>query len=120
MGRPEKIENTLFRFLRTEPQGFTNIAAGLTEGVSQIKKYRGAGRRVGIIATDGRPTEGRDPLSVARQFDGLHVLHLHGAGSDLSFSQELAAAGRGVCLEVKEAKELPRRLYDAIRLISRR
>ncbi len=115
----ESPADTVLKFLRSKPRGFTNIARGLDEGLKQLKRFGGQKRKVGLIATDGRATEGKDPVELARQFDFLVVLHLHGPGSHLEASKEMAAQGHGVCLEVEKFEELPRRLYDAIRLLAR-
>ena len=115
----ETPEVTVLRFLKSQPRGFTNIARGLEEGLTQAKRLGSARRKVGLIATDGRSTEGGDPLEVARQFDFLLVLHLHGPGSDLDASRQMAQAGHGVCLEVERFEELPRRLYDSLRMLAR-
>lgn len=112
-------EKTVLSFLRTKPRGFTNIASGLEEGLKQLKRFGSQKRKVGLIATDGRTTEGKDPIDIAREFDSLIVLHLHGPGSHIDASREMAQAGHGVCLEVEKFEELPKRLYDAIRLLAR-
>lgn len=119
MGADEKVENTLLRFLKHSPRGFTNITAGLEEGLKQFDTKALRGRKVGILASDGRATEGGDPLEAARKFDFLVVLHLHGPGSHIETSRELAQAGNGICLEVEKFEELPNRLYDALRLLAR-
>lgn len=115
----EAPEETILRFLRTHPKGFTNIHRGLSEGLSEFTRGGGWKRRVGLIATDGRTTEGGDPMEIARRFDYLVVLHLHGPGSHLEASREMAQHGNGVCLEVERFEELPRRLYDALRVLAR-
>lgn len=119
MGSEEPAEMTVLKFLRAQPRGFTNIAKGLEVGLAEARKTNGL-RRVGLMATDGRSTEGGDPSAFAKLFDFLVVLHLHGPGSYLESSQQLAHEGNGVCLEVETFEELPRRLYDALRWIARR
>lgn len=119
MGVEERVENTLLRFLKHNPRGFTNITSGLEEGLKQLETRALRGRKVGIIATDGRATEGGDPLDAARRFDFLVVLHLHGPGSHIETSREIAQVGNGICLEVENFEELPQRLYDALRLLAR-
>ncbi len=116
----ESVEATVLRFLKTRPKGFTNIHAGLEAGLAQYRRAGITRRKVGLLASDGRSTEGPDATDIARQYDFLVVLHLHGPGSLLQASEAIAAAGNGVCLEVKAFEELPRRLYDALRLIARR
>lgn len=115
----QRRENTVLEFLKLKPAGFTNIAKGLEEGLAQLNAGRAAKRKIGILATDGRSTEGEDPLDVARRFDQLIVLHLHGPGSHLEASQKLAEAGGGTCLEVENFGQLPRRLYEALRALAR-
>jgi len=120
LGGIERPEDTLLRFLKHQPKGFTNISAGLQEGLNQLKSSMSRKRKVGLIATDGRSTEGGDPLKTASQFDFLVVLHLCGAGSDLEASQAIAQAGKGICLQVEKFEDLPQRLYEALRMLSRR
>jgi hypothetical protein len=120
LGVLEKPEATILRFLKHQPKGFTNLSAGLEEGLKQLKSHAARKRKVGLIATDGRSTEGGNPLKAASQFDFLVVLHLCGAGSDLEASQEMAQAGKGVCLQVEKFEDLPQRLYESLRMLSRR
>lgn len=115
----EAPEETILSFLRTHPRGFTNIARGLEEGLSELRKQGGRKRKVGLIATDGRSTEGKDPIEIAREYDFLVVLHLHGPGSHIDASKQIAQAGHGICLEVEKFEELPRKLYEAIRVLAR-
>jgi len=115
----EACEETLLRFLKVQPRGFTNIGAGLEEGLKQLRSLGRRKRKIGLIATDGRSTEGDNPLKFASQYDSLIVLHLHGPGSHIDASRELAQHGHGICLEVERFDELPRRLYDALRKIAR-
>ncbi len=115
----ESVADTVLKFLKARPRGFTNIRLGLEHGIKQYQMTASGKRKVGLLASDGRSTEGGDVLEIARQFDFLLVLHLHGAGSHIEASREMAEAGSGVCLEVEDFSELPNRLYDAIRLLAR-
>ncbi len=110
----QTLAATLLKFLRVKPRGFTNIGKGLEFGLKQSMK-----KRIGLLASDGRTTEGEDPIEIARRFDSLVVLHLHGSGSDLAASQRIAQSGHGYCLEVERFEELPRRLYEALRVMVR-
>jgi hypothetical protein len=115
----ESAERTVLNFLKVRPKGFTNIALGLEKGLENLRKA-GAKKRIGLIATDGRSTQGKDPLEFAKQYDCLIVLHLHGPGSYLEASQKMATEGHGICLEVEEFEDLPHRMYEAIRLLAHR
>lgn len=116
----EPIGTTVLNFLKFQPRGFTNIAAGLEEGLNQFKRFGGGKKRIGLIATDGRSTEGHDPAEVAKKFDFLVVLHLHGPGSHLESSQAIAAQANGICLEVDNFGQLPKKIYEAVRVLARR
>lgn len=112
-------EDTVLKFLKSKPRGFTNIRAGLEQGLKEYRTKNSGRRKVGLLASDGRSTEGGDALEAARQFDFLLVLHLHGAGSHIESSRDIAKAGNGLCLEVEDFSELPAKLYEAIRLLAR-
>ncbi len=116
----ESRESTVLKFLKSQPRGFTNISLGLEEGLNQFKHFGAGKKKIGLIATDGRTTEGTDPIEVAKKYDFLVVLHLHGAGSHLEASQTMATHGNGICLEVETFDQLPKKLYDAVRLLARR
>lgn len=115
----QKPENTVSDFLRIRPTGFTDIALGLEKGLKHFAKS-GVKRKIGFLMTDGRSTLGADPIEQAKLFDRLIVLHLHGPGSYLEASEEIALAGNGLCLEVHEFRDLPQRMYEAVRILSRR
>ncbi len=115
----ENPASVVLRFLQAMPKGFTNIHIGLDEALKQYQWRGTQRRRLGIIATDGRSTEGRDPVALARQFDFLAVIHLQGPGSHRDSSIAMAQAGKGVFLEVESFDELPGRIYDALKLVSR-
>jgi Mg-chelatase subunit ChlD len=118
--KEEEAESVILKFLKHQPRGFTNLGLGLEAGLKQLGKLTVGKRKVGLIATDGRTTEGANPVVVARQFDFLVVLHLSGAGGDIEVSRMMAQAGHGICLEVERFEDLPKKLYEALRMLSRR
>ncbi len=117
--KQESIEQTLKEFLKTQPKGFTNIAKGLEEGRKELAHFPSS-KKIGLLISDGRSTEGKDPELIAHQFHSLSVLHLHGPGSYLEGSQRLAMAGKGYCWEVEKMEQLPKKLYDSIRFLYQR
>ena len=119
MESANRPEDTLLRFLKHQPRGFTNIALGLSQGVKELTKGTQGKRKVGLLVSDGRSTEGENPVDIAKQYDFLVVLHLCGAGSDLDSSKVIAQAGHGICLEVEQMQDLPKRLYQALRMLAR-
>jgi hypothetical protein len=113
----ESVDNTVIKFLKIRPRGFTNIGKGLTVGLNDIKHLP---KKLGLLASDGRTTEGGDPAEISARFDSLVVLHLHGPGSDLSASRAIASRGHGFCLEVERFGQLPSKMYEALRWLGRR
>lgn len=109
--------DTILKFLRAKPKGFTNIAAGLELGL-RVASTRP--RSSVLLATDGRATEGKNAAEIASRFHSLSVLHLEGPGSDPESSRDLALAGRGKLIEVENFEELPRKLHSGLRWLSRR
>lgn len=114
MNTEQSSIETIRQFLKYKPKGFTNIGSGLEAGLKECSNKK---RKMGLLVSDGRTTEGQDPLELAKKFDFLGVLHLEGPGSYLEASQEIARVGQGICFEVNEFEELPRRLYDSIRTL---
>jgi len=110
---------TILNFLRHQPRGFTNIFAGLKEALKEFNNQKQKRKKVGLLATDGKSTEGGDPLELAKQFDFLVVLHLCGPGSDRDSSRKIAQAGHGFCVEVEEFETLPNYLYEILKKLSR-
>ncbi len=119
MGSTERVESTLYRILATPPQGLTNLESALALGL-RVSSHFPTRSRVGLLVTDGRSTAGSHPGESARQFDYLAVLFLDGPGSDAQSARDLAAAGHGQFFHVPSFSDLPRRLYDAVRLLARR
>lgn len=115
----EEPEVTILKFLRHQPRGFTNIYEGLQETLKEFGRQKKIKKKVGLLATDGKSTEGGDPVKLAKQFDFLVVFHLCGPGSDLEVSKKIAQAGHGFCVEVQRLEELPQHLYQILKKLSR-
>lgn len=110
---------TILKFLRHQPRGFTNIYEGLQETLKEFSRQKKLKKKVGLLATDGKSTEGGNPVELAKQFDFLVVFHLCGPGSDLETSQRIAQAGHGFCMEVQKLEDLPQHLYQILKKLSR-
>lgn len=119
LSHKESPETTLIHFLKHQPRGFTNIYAGLKETLKEFSSQKQSRKKVGLLATDGKSTEGGDPADLARQFDFLVVFHLCGPGSDLEASKKIAQAGHGFCVEVERFENLPEQLYQILKRLSR-
>ena len=65
--------------------------------------------------SDGRYTEGKNPVDVAKQFQIIYPVKLGKDPGGREVMKEIAASGLGRFSEVREMKELPKFLLNAIR-----
>lgn len=118
----EKRTTTLLidQILESEAVGFTNIAKGLRYGLKELKKIKGNRRKIGIVITDGDFNRGMNPVLVARRFPKLHVInmppepHKEGQSRGRRVCQNMAQAGRGSFVPVKDMNEIPRALMGLL------
>ena len=108
------------QILESEAVGFTNIAKGLHYGLKELNKIRGNRRKIGIVITDGDFNRGMNPILIARRFPKLHVInmppekHKEGTSRGRRICQNMAQAGRGTFVPVKEIAEIPRALMGLL------
>jgi uncharacterized protein with von Willebrand factor type A (vWA) domain len=108
------VEILVSRILSIPPGGFTNIELGLKSARERIRAGIFPRARV-ILVSDGRYTEGRDPVEEAKNFHFIYPVTLGKDPGGRSIMREIAATGLGRASEVREMKELPRFLLNAIR-----
>jgi uncharacterized protein with von Willebrand factor type A (vWA) domain len=102
------------RILSIPPGGFTNIELGLKAARARIRTGAYPRARV-ILVSDGRYTEGKDPVEEAKNFHFIYPVKLGKDPGGRQVMQEIAATGLGRAAEVREMKDLPRFLLNAIR-----
>jgi uncharacterized protein with von Willebrand factor type A (vWA) domain len=103
-------EQLVVKVLEVPAGGYTNIQAGLEEGLKQLKRGRRSDR-IGIIFSDGKYTLGSDPLMSAQRFQRLHVVLLGDFNIDPKLCAAMAAAGHGRLYEARSFESLPRVLH---------
>lgn len=108
--RPLPVEQLVVKILEVPAAGYTNIQAGLEEGLKQLKHGRHASR-IGILLSDGKYTLGSDPLKAARQFRRLNVVLLGDFNTDPRLCAAMAEAGCGRVYEARSFESLPRILH---------
>jgi Mg-chelatase subunit ChlD len=108
--KPLPIDQLIIKILEVPAAGYTNIQAGLREGLNQLKRGRRA-KRVGILLSDGKYTLGEDPLVCAHSFSCLHVVLLGDFNIDPKLCAAMAAAGNGRLYEAPSFETLPRVLH---------
>jgi uncharacterized protein with von Willebrand factor type A (vWA) domain len=104
------LDQLVIKILEVPAAGYTNIQAGLHEGLNQLKRSRRPDR-VGILLSDGKYTLGGDPLLVAKNYLRLHVVLLGDFNIDPRLCAAMAAAGHGRLYEARSFEALPRVLH---------
>ncbi|RJP18263.1 MAG: VWA domain-containing protein [Candidatus Abyssobacteria bacterium SURF_5] len=104
------VEKLIIKLLEVPAAGYTNIRAGLDEGLKQLKLGRRPDR-LGVLLSDGKYTLGEDPLIAAARFPRLHVVALGDFNVDPEFCASMASAGKGRLYEAPSFEGLPRVLH---------
>ncbi|GAB4340567.1 MAG: hypothetical protein Kow0099_16600 [Candidatus Abyssubacteria bacterium] len=107
------IEKLVTRILEVPAIGYTNIEAGLTQGLEQLARGTHK-RRVGILLSDGKHTAGDSPLVTAARFRQLHVVLLGDFNTDPDACAAIASAGHGSVYPAPSFESLPRVLHRLV------
>ena len=99
MGQRRIADRTLQDILDMRPEGCTDVSAGLESGLAELNKI-GTSHHIGILVSDGWLNTGHNPMTLARQFQRLHVIEL--PGGDHKVCSDIATAGRGVIAFVRD------------------
>ena len=102
------------RVLSVPPGGFTHIECALVTARKRIEASRFPLARV-ILVSDGRYTEGKNPVEEARNFRFVYPVKLGKDPGGRAVMREIADTGQGRFAEVREMKDLPRFLLNAVR-----
>ena len=102
------------RVLSIPPGGFTNIELGLRTAEKWIQSSRFPMARL-ILISDGRYTEGKNPVEVARGFPFIYAVKIGKDPHGRQIMREIADTGMGRFAEVREMVDLPRTLLAGIR-----
>ncbi|MBS7248219.1 MAG: vWA domain-containing protein [Candidatus Jordarchaeales archaeon] len=98
--------------------GYSNISDALSVGLKELSKVKHKGKRWGVLITDGEWNVGGDPTPLAAKFPTLHVIATPSKGKiaehGLKTCKELASAGRGRFMVVKNFSEIPRLLIKLL------
>jgi hypothetical protein len=108
------LEDCVRGVLSIPPGGFTNISKGLLEAREWIQASRFKQARV-ILISDGRYTEGVDPVRIAKLLPFVYPVKIGKEPSGREVMRTIADTGMGTFMEVREMKELPMQLLRAIR-----
>ena len=113
------VRELVRRVLLVPALGYTHIAAGLEEGLVQLRRS-GRKERVGLLLSDGVSNVGADPVTLAGRYPTLHVVQL---GRDLpqggGACRAMAAAGHGQRFHAPSYVALPEVVRDLVRELFR-
>lgn len=115
---PDPPAEVVRRMLDQPVRGYTNIAAALELGATELERGRDP-RRSGLLITDGVATVGGDPLPFAHRFPRLFVLLTEDYKMNPELCRRLADAGGGDVFPVRTYRDLPRRLLDVANRVLR-
>jgi len=111
VGGPEVwIERTL----SIPPGGFTHMERALITAKDWIHASDYPNARV-ILVSDGRYTEGKNPITLAGTFPYLYSVKIGKDPTGREIMREIADHGMGRFTEVREMRDLPRTLLNSIR-----
>ncbi len=113
------VREIVRRVLLVPALGYTHVAAGLEEGLEQLRRS-GRRERMGILFSDGVSNVGADPVAVAARFRTLHVVQL---GRDLpqggGACRAMASAGSGRRFHAPTYVALPQVVTELVRELFR-
>jgi Mg-chelatase subunit ChlD len=106
------VREVIRRVMEVPARGYTNLEAGLKEGLALLREAR-LPHRAGILMTDGIYNVGWDPSPLAPQFPRLHVIQLgkDAEKNDKGLCRHLASAGRGRYYRAGRYEDLPALAY---------
>jgi Mg-chelatase subunit ChlD len=107
------VEDIARNILDVPAVGYTNIEAGLSEGLKQLRSGRHK-NRVGILISDGKYTSGGDPIPIAAAYRALYVVLIGDFNTDPKNCSEMAATGHGRVYSAPNFQSLPRILHRLI------
>jgi Mg-chelatase subunit ChlD len=117
-GESLSVEALIERILELPAGGFTNVELALLEFLSTLDRTHKPQANI-VLISDGKYTEGHDPIYLASRFKHLSVLKIGKDHAGRNLMQELSAKGNGRFFEARRISDLPRTMYGAIKTLLR-
>jgi len=114
---PMPVEKIVEKILELPAGGFTNLELALKETLSELSLRHKDHANV-ILISDGKYTEGKDPLYLASYFKHLHCLKIGRDQGGRELLLDLVLHGSGHFFETRSEKDIPKALYKAIRALN--
>ncbi len=107
------------RILEIPTHGLTNIEEALVLADKVAHSAKGKKPANVVLISDGKYTEGKDPVYLAKKFRRLHALKI---GRDIAgrlLLIDLVRQGSGKLFEARKMSDLPKTMYSVMRLVMR-
>lgn len=117
-GEELPIERVVERVLELPAGGFTNLELALIETSRALHQANRDHANV-ILISDGKYTEGADPLPLANRFRHLNVLKIGRDQAGRALLNELTTRGNGKFFEARKVSDLPKTMYGAMKMLLR-
>jgi len=112
------IDKMLLKFLGSPSDGFTNIEEGLKLAL-RINQSKGNLKKVSVMMTDGKYTEGKNPIYLAKKFRKLHVIQMGYDSDHRKICYHLSRMGNGNLYKSLEVNHLPEVMYRFVKDLGR-
>ncbi len=119
LDRESTLEDLLMSLLGYTVSGFTNLHQALELLIKELNTRQLRSSQI-VFFSDGRSTEGRNPIELAHHFRTLHTVKI---GKDFHGAQVLEAMAhktRGMAIELRSTDELVPGLAKLARLLSKK
>ncbi|MHA1372378.1 MAG: vWA domain-containing protein, partial [Promethearchaeota archaeon] len=117
MHEKKAINRIIDEILETRASGYTNITAGLRNGLIEMRRSR-ATKKFSILITDGNPNSDLENLyKVAAKFCNLHVIATPSNRKDnlgLRICEKISRLGNGLLVKVFDFKDIGRALQKLL------
>lgn len=96
----------LDEILSVRARGLTNLHLGLEVGLRELERATTT-EQTAVLFSDGLHNLGEDPLPLAGKYRTLHVIGTTLEDAPVAACQELAAAGHGRSVFVRDPQDIP-------------
>lgn len=113
----KNLDDLLASLLDFTASGYTNIEEALRKGAEELSRAD-TKNQVGVLITDGNYTVGKDPSGPASSFRKLFVIMTKSHDCRADVCEDAARSGKGRMYPVSGFDEIPRVLYNVLRMVA--
>lgn len=112
-------EQVIERILEIPTHGLTNIEAALISAAKTADAVKDKKSANVVLISDGKYTEGKDPMYLAKKFRHLYALKIGRDIAGQSLLLDLVRSGNGRLFSARKMQDLPKTMYSVLRLVMR-